>query len=237
MKKNVIWKSIEISFVIENPKKYFHSRGIHQRELRWQENHGNWFLPRKSQKKSTPTARIQRKLFLETGKPKRRVFFARRWEQNMLIGKSCNKLVLKILLKISFMVKNSVEIVFFFDSKIIMETNLDDFKTIKLSLSMKVPEVCSTGIDSMKTAIINGETRTNTISLTGTPDEPISYECNARKLVFLKENPPISSIGNPRKFLSTTKKRWKSISSEKNPIHNLPWKNVHGKTSVDRFSL
>ena len=126
---------------------------------------------------------------------------------------------------------------FFFDSKNFMETNLEDFKTIKLSLSMKVPEVCSTGIDSMKTAFINGETRTNTISLSGTPDEPFSYKCNARKLVFLKENPPISSICNPRKFLSTTKKRWKSISSEKNPIHNLPWKNVLGKTSVDRFSL
>ena len=124
-----------------------------------------------------------------------------------------------------------------FDSKNFMETILDDFKTIKLSLSMKVPEVCSTGIDSMKTAFSNGETRTNTISLTGTPDEPISYKCNARKLVLLKENPPSSPIGNPRKFLSTTKKRWKSVSSEKNPIHNLPWKNVHGKTSVDRFSL
>ena len=48
--KNVIWKSIEIGFVIENPKKYFHSREIHERELRSQKNHGNWFLPRKSQK-------------------------------------------------------------------------------------------------------------------------------------------------------------------------------------------
>ena len=49
MKKNVIWKSIEFSFVIENPKKNFHSREIHQSELRSHENHGNWFLPRKSQ--------------------------------------------------------------------------------------------------------------------------------------------------------------------------------------------
>ena len=124
-----------------------------------------------------------------------------------------------------------------FDSKNFMETTLDDFRTITLSLSMKVQEVCSTRIDSMKTAFINGETGTNTISLTGTPDEPISYKCNATKLVLLKQNPSISSIGNPRKFLSTTKKRWNSISSEKNPIHNLPWKNVYGKTSVDRFSL
>ena len=124
-----------------------------------------------------------------------------------------------------------------FDSKNFMETNLDEFQTIKLILSMKVPEVYSTGIDSMKTAFIKDETETNTISLTGTPYDPISYKCNARKLVFLKENPPISSIGNLRKFLSTTKKHWKSISSKKNPIHNLPWKNVHGKTSVDRFSL
>ena len=124
-----------------------------------------------------------------------------------------------------------------FDSKNFMKTNLVDFKTIKLNFSMKVLEVCSTGIDSMKTAFINGETRTNTISLTGKPDGPISYKCNARKLVFLKKNPPISSIGNPRKVLSTTKKHWKSISSKKNPIHNLPWKNVRGKTSVDRFSL
>ena len=101
----------------------------------------------------------------------------------------------------------------------------------------KFPEVCSAERDSVKTAFINGETRTNTISLTGTPDGPISYKCNARKLVFLEENPPISSIGNPRKFLSTTKMCWKSISSEKNLIHNLPWKNAHGKTSVDSFSL
>ena len=124
-----------------------------------------------------------------------------------------------------------------FDSKKSMETNLDDFKTIKLNLSMKYPEVCSTEIDSMKFALIYGETRPNTISLTGTPDEPISYNCNASKLVFFKETPPISSIGNPRKFFSTTKMCWKSISSEKNLIHNLPWKNAHGKTSVDSFSL
>ena len=35
----------------------------------------------------------------------------------MLIGKSCNKFLLKILLKISFMEKNSVEIVFFWFKK------------------------------------------------------------------------------------------------------------------------
>ena len=86
--------------------------------------------PKEKSKKSTPTARIQRKLFLKTGKSKRRVFFARPWEQNMLIGKPCNKILMKILLKISFMVKHSVEIVFF-DLKNFMETNLDDFKTIK----------------------------------------------------------------------------------------------------------
>ena len=220
------WKSQKIFSFKRNPPKWT-SFTRKSRKL---------ISPKEKSKKSTPTARIQRKLFLKTGKSKRRVFFARPWEQNMLIGKSCNKFLLKILLKISFMEKNSVEIVFF-DSKNFMETNLEDFKTIKLSLSMKVPEVCSTGIDSMKTAFINGETRTNTISLSGTPDEPFSYKCNARKLVFLKENPPISSICNPRKFLSTTKKRWKSISSEKNPIHNLPWKNVLGKTSVDRFYI
>ena len=101
----------------------------------------------------------------------------------------------------------------------------------------KFPEVCSAEIASMKTVFKNGETRTKTISLTGRPDERISYKCNARKLVYLGEDPPISSIGNPRKFLSTTKMCWKTISSEKNLIHNLPWENAHGKTSVDSFSL
>ena len=48
--KNVIWKSIEISFLIENPKKKFHWREIQKRELRSQKKHGSWFLPRKSQK-------------------------------------------------------------------------------------------------------------------------------------------------------------------------------------------
>ena len=194
------------------------------------------FPSKEKSKKSTPTKRIRRKLFLKTGKSKKRVFiFCKTLRTKYVDG--------KIMQQVCF--ENSPGNQFHgekfrgkcFDSKNFMKTNLVDFKTIKLNFSMKVPEVCSTGIDSMKTAFINGETRTSTISLTGLTDERISYKCNARKLVFLKENPPISSIGNPRKFLSTTKKRWKSISSEKNPTHNLPWKNVQGKTSVDRFSL
>ena len=66
-------------------------------------------------------------------------------------------------------------------------------------------------------------------SLTGNPKETISHECNAKKMVPLKENPPNYSIGNPRKFLSTTKRWWKSIWSEKNLFHNLRWRNFHGK--------
>ena len=73
-KKNVIWKSIEISFVFENPKKNFHLREIHERELRSQENHGNWFLPRKSQKNHFQQQVFRKKLFLETGKSKKKDF-------------------------------------------------------------------------------------------------------------------------------------------------------------------
>ena len=55
----------------------------------------------------------------------------------------------------------------------------------------------------------------------------IQMQC--KKTGFLEENPPISSIGNPRKFLSTTKMCWKSISSEKNLIDNLPWRTLMEK--------
>ena len=69
--------------------------------------------PKEKSKKSTLTTRIQKKLFsrLENRKKKSFHFFARSWEQNMLMGKSCNKFVLKIFLEISFMMKNSMEIV------------------------------------------------------------------------------------------------------------------------------
>ena len=101
------WKSQKIFSFKRNPPKWT-SFTRKSRKL---------ISPKEKSKKSTPTARIQRKLFLKTGKSKRRVFFARPWEQNMLIGKSCNKFLLKILLKISFMEKNSVEIVFFWFKK------------------------------------------------------------------------------------------------------------------------
>ena len=233
--KKVIWKSIGISFIIENPKKIFNSREIHHRELRSHKNHRNWFLRRKSQKNQ-----LQQREFRENSFPdwkfekKEFLFFCK-----ILRTKYVDA---KIMQQVCF--ENSPGNQFHgekfrgrcFDSKNLMETNLDQ-KDLTQFVNEKFPEVCSAKIDSMKTACINGETRTNTISFTGTPDGPISYKCNARQLVFLEENPPISSIGNTRKFFSTTKMCWKSISSEKNLIHNLPWKNAHGKTSVDSFSL
>ena len=136
MKKNVIWKSIEFSFFIENPKKYLHSREIHQSELRSQKNHRNWFLRRKKSKKSTPTTRIQRKLFSRLENRKKEFsFFCKILRTKYVDG--------KIMQQVCF--ENSPGIQFHgekfrgncFDSKNFMETNLDDFKKIKLNLPMK----------------------------------------------------------------------------------------------------
>ena len=118
-----------------------------------------------------------------------------------------------------------------FDSKNSMETNVDDFKTIKLSLSMKVPEVYSTGIDSMKTAFIKGETRTNTISLTGTPDDPISYKCNARKLVFFEKKSTSFIHRQPSEVFVNDQKAlkidiiWKEPNSQ-STLEKRSWKNL-----------
>ena len=237
MKKNVIWKSIETSFVIEKPKNIFHSREIHQRELRSQKNHGSWFLPRKikiiisnnkySEKTLFKNWNIEKKDFLIFCKTLRTKIC---WSEN-----HATSLFWKFSWKSVSWWKIPWKLFWF---KKFHGNQFRWFQKDQIEFfNGKFPEVCSAEIASMKTVFKNGETRTKTISLTGKPDGPISYKCNARKLVFLKANPPISSIGNPRKVFSTTKKHWKSISSKKNPIHNLPWKNVHGKTSVDRFSL
>ena len=74
MKKNVIWKSIATSFVIENPKNIFHLREIHQRELRSQKNHGSWFLPRKSQKNHIQQQVFGENSFEKLEHRKKRVF-------------------------------------------------------------------------------------------------------------------------------------------------------------------
>ena len=193
--------------------------------------------PKEKSKKSTPTTRIQRKLFSRLENRKKRVFI---FLQN-LENKICwwENHATSLFWKFAW---NSVSWwkipwkLFWF--KKFYGNQFRWFQKDQIEFANeKFPKVRSPKIDSMKTAFKNGETRTNTISLTGTPDEPISYKCNARKLVFLEVNPPISSIGNPRKIFSTTKMCCKSISSEKNLIHILPWKNAHGKTSVDSFSL
>ena len=140
-----------------------------------------------------------------------------------------------------------------------MKTNLDDFKTIKLNLSMKFPEVCSTEIDSMETAFINGERKIKITSLRGSPGETISYKCIAWQLVSLKVNSgkliwlmeklwkltssieksdqPISSISNLSKSLSTIEKQWKSLSSVRNPIAQFSLEKRSWKHFVDMFSL
>ena len=92
-------------------QKKFHSREIQKRELRSQKKHGSWFLPRKSQKNHFQQS--EKTLFENCNIEKKEFFIFLRdlEEQNMLIGKSCTKFVLKVLLEISFMVKSSVEIV------------------------------------------------------------------------------------------------------------------------------
>ena len=111
-----------------------------------------------------------------------------------------------------------------------LENNWIDLKTIELNFVHRdFVEVISNEVGSMETAFNTGEKKRKTTSLTGKPRETISHECNALEMVPLKENPPNQSIGNPRKILSTTKKWWKSIWSERNLFHNLRWRNFHGK--------
>ena len=192
--------------------------------------------PKENSKKSTPTTRIQRKLFSRLENRKKEFsFFCKILRTKYVDGKIMQQVCFENSPGNQFHGKNPWKLFWF---KKFHGNQFRWFQKDQIEFANeKFPEVRSPKIDSMKTAFVIGETRTNTISLTGTPDEPISYKCNARKLVFLEENPPISSIGNTRKILSMTKMCWKSISSGKNLIHNLPWKNAHGKTSVDRFSL
>ena len=52
-----------------------------------------------------------------------------------------------------------------------------------------------------------------------------------------KPGEPTSLTGNPEKFLSAIKTQWKWILVYKKPKFFFLRKNVHGKTSVDRFSF
>ena len=95
----------------------------------------------------------------------------------------------------------------------------------------KFPEVCSAGIDSMKFAFIYGETRPNTISLTETPDEPISYNCNASKLVFFQRNStnfihrqPSENFFNDQNVLKINI-IWKKTNSQSS-LEKRSWKNL-----------
>ena len=95
-------------------QKIFSFKGNPRKRTSFTEKPRKLIPSKEKSKKSTPTTRIQRKLFLKTGKSKKKEFliFWRPWEQNKLMEKHCNKFVLKIFLAISFMMKNSVEIVF-----------------------------------------------------------------------------------------------------------------------------
>ena len=235
--KNVIWKSIEISFIIENPKKIFYSREIHQRELRSQKNHGNWFLRSKIQKNQLQQREFRENFFQDWKFEKKRVFnFLQDLENKICWWENhATSLCWKFSLKSVSWWKIPWKLFWF------KKFHGNEFRWFQKDLiefvNEKFPEVCSAKIDSMKTAFINGETRTNTFHWRERQMDRFHTNAMQENCFFLEENPSISSIGNPRKFLSTTKMCWNSISSEKNLIHNLPWENAHGKTSVDSFSL
>ena len=219
----------------ESQKKFSFKRNPPQRTS-FTEKPRKLISPTEKSKKSTPTTRIQRKLFSRLENRKKKFIFLQDLENKICW---CENHATSLFWKVSWKSVSWWKIpwkLFWF--KKIHGNQFRWFQKDQNEIvNEKFPEVCSADIDSRKTAFINGETRTTTISLTGTPDQPISYKWNARELVFLEENPPISSIGNPRKIFSTTKMCCKSKSSEKNLIHILPWKNAHGKTSVDSFSL
>ena len=119
-------------------------------------------------------------------------------------------------------------------------------------------EICSSEVESMKTALISGERRIKITPMRWSPGETISYKCNAWKLVSLKVNPgeliwlmaklwkltssiekpdqPISSISNPSNSLSTIEKQRKSFSSVRNPNAQFSLEKRSWKRFVDMFS-
>ena len=94
-----------------------------------------------------------------------------------------------VSLVIGFIEKNFVEIVSI--GRRSLEINWIDLKTIELNFVHRdFVEVFTNEVVSMETAFITGEKKRKITSLTEKPKETISHECNARKMVPLKENPP-----------------------------------------------
>ena len=143
--------------------------------------------PKEKSKKSTLTTRIQKKLFSRLENRKKRVFIFLQDLENKICWweNHATSLFWKFSWKSVSWWKIPWKLFWFkkFHGNQFRWFQKDQIEFV----NEKFREVCSAEIDSMKTAFINGETRTNTISLTGTPDEPISYKCNARKLVFWKK--------------------------------------------------
>ena len=141
-----------------------------------------------------------------------------------------------------------------------MESNWIDLKSIEVKIiERNFWKFCSSEVESMKTAFINGERKIKITSFRGLPGETISYKCNACKMVSLKVNSgkliwlmeklwkltssiekpdqPISSISNLSECFSTIEKQWKSLSSVRNPIAQFSLEKRSWKHFVDMFSL
>ena len=102
---------------------------------------------------------------------------------NLSKGKWRKKFAYKISLEIGFNNKNSVKIVP--TGRNSMETKWIELKSFEMIfIDGGFVQVFSIQIRSMQTAFIKGATKTEPTYLTGTPGEPISFQCNAWKLNY-----------------------------------------------------